>query len=559
MKLGELLIKSGKLTKEQLLQALGEQRRTREHLGHLLVQRGFVSQKDIASALANQAGVTRIDLQAYQIDPAALELIPLPFARKHKILPLSLNNGRIQVAMANPFDVKVIDEVRSISKSQVEVLVASENEIIKFLDELYEEGSAEERRPTEKFEASLEEAIQRTERIDSSEDGERLADLAPVIDLVNKIILQAIRAEATDIHIEPEEKATRVRYRIDGILNQFASLPKEIQSALTTRIKIMANLNISENRIPQDGRAEFPLDNKKIDLRISIFPGMSGENIVMRILDKERLILGLEKLGFFPQILSMYKQAISKQNGIVLVTGPTGSGKTTTLYSTLSQLNSREKNIITLEDPVEYLLPLVRQSQINPRAGLTFASGLRSILRQDPDVILVGEIRDAETMEMAIRAALTGHLVFSTLHTNDASGAIARLLDMGLEPFLLASSLTAVLSQRLVRVICRHCKEIGKPDENLLQSIGWKGRKVTLYKGKGCKRCNYTGYRGRIGIFELLPVTPRIEKPIMERKESQAIKEAAKEEGMITMLEDGLEKVERGITTLDEVLRVAYI
>lgn len=559
MKLGELLIKSGKLTKEQLLQALGEQRRTREHLGHLLVRLGFVSQKDIASALANQAGVTRIDLQAYQIDTAALELIPLSFARKHKILPLSLNNGRIQVAMANPFDVKVIDEVKSMSKSQVEVLVASENEIIKFLDELYEEGSAEERRPTEKFAASLEEAIQRTERIDVSEDGERLADLAPVIDLVNKIILQAIKAEATDIHIEPEEKATRVRYRIDGILNQFASLPKEIQSALTTRIKIMANLNISENRIPQDGRAEFPLDNKKIDLRISTFPGMSGENIVMRILDKERVILGLEKLGFFPKILSMYKQAISKQNGIVLVTGPTGSGKTTTLYSTLSQLNSREKNIITLEDPVEYLLPLIRQSQINPRAGLTFASGLRSILRQDPDVILVGEIRDAETMEMAIRAALTGHLVFSTLHTNDASGAITRLLDMGLEPFLMASSLTAVLSQRLVRVICRPCKEIAKPDENLLQSIGWKGRKITLYKGKGCERCNYTGYRGRIGIFELLPVTPRIEKLIMERKESEAIKEATKEEGMITMLGDGLAKVKQGITTLDEVFRVAYI
>jgi len=559
MKLGEFLVSVGKLTEEQLHEALVEQRRAREHLGYILVRLGFVSQKDVASALADQAGVTLIDLQTYQIDPAALELIPLSFARKHKILPLSLNNGRIQVATSNPFDVMVIDEVKSMSKSQVEVLVASESEIIKFLDDLYKEGSAQERRPTEKFEASLEEAIQRTEKVDVSEDGERLADLAPVIDLANRIILQAIRAEATDIHIEPEEKATRVRYRIDGILNQFASLPKKIQSALTTRIKIMANLNISENRIPQDGRAEFPLDNKKIDLRISTFPGVFGENIVMRILDKDRVFLGLEKLGFFPKILSMYKQAISKQNGIVLVTGPTGSGKTTTLYSTLSQLKSREKNIITLEDPVEYLLPLIRQSQINPRAGLTFASGLRSILRQDPDVILVGEIRDAETMEMAIRAALTGHLVFSTLHTNDASGAIARLLDMGMEPSLLASALIAVLSQRLLRVICRRCKEIAKPNENLLQTVKWKGKKSPLYRGKGCERCNYTGYRGRIGIFELLPVTPRIEKLIMERKESQAIKQAAKEEGMITMLGDGLGKVRRGITTLDEVFRVAYI
>jgi type IV pilus assembly protein PilB len=559
MKLGELLVKAGKVTKEQLHQALMEQRRTKEHLGQVLIRLGLISQEDIAYALAKQAGVRRVDLKTYPVDPAALQLIPLSFARKHKILPLSLHNDHIQIATANPFDVMVIDEVKVMTNRPVEVLVATEKEILKALDELYEQGSGKERRPTKQFEASLEEAVKKTEGINVSEDGERLADLGPVIELVNRIILQGVKAEATDIHIEPEENAIRVRYRIDGILHQFASLPRKIQSAVTTRIKIMSNLNISESRIPQDGRAEFPLEGRKIDLRISTFPGIFGENIVIRILDKERAIVGLEKLGFSPRILAKYKQAISKQNGIVLVTGPTGSGKTTTLYSTLSQLNSREKNIITLEDPVEYLLPMVRQSQINPRAGLTFASGLRAILRQDPDVILVGEIRDAETMEMAIRAALTGHLVFSTLHTNDAAGAVARLLDMGLEPFLLASSLIAVLSQRLVRVICSHCKEVDNPDEKLLLAVGWKDRNVTLYRGKGCDRCNHTGYRGRIGIFELLMVTPRIGKLVMERKESQAIKEAAKAEGMITMIQDGLEKVERGITTLEEVFRVAYI
>lgn len=559
MNIGEVLVKSNKITKEQLHQALLEQRKTKEYLGKLLVRQGLLSQEDMASALAEQSGVRRADLQTHPIDPAALQLVPLPFAQKHKILPLSIKNGRIQVAMANPLDIMLIDEVKAMTKIEVEVLVAIENEIIKAKDELLKQGSEVERETTEKTEASLEEAIKKTEQIEIAKDYERLADHRPIINLVNKIILNALKAEATDIHIEPEENTVRVRYRIDGIIHQFGSIKKNLQSSLITRTKILSNLDISENRIPQDGRFEFQADNRKIDLRVSTFPGVFGENIVMRILDKERMILGLEKLGFSNQILAIYKKAIIKQNGIILVTGPTGSGKTTTLYSTLSQLNSEEKNIITLEDPVEYLLPKVRQSQINLKAGLTFASGFRAILRQDPDVILIGEIRDSETMEMATRAALTGHLVFSTLHTNDAPGAVTRLLDMGLEPFLLASSLIAVLSQRLIRVNCRHCKVIDHPDKNLISAAGWEKRKIALYKGKGCTRCNYTGYRGRIGIFEVLRVTPKIGKLIMERKESRSIKGEAMAEGMNTMLKDGLLKAERGITTLDEVFRVAYI
>ncbi len=556
MRLGDLLLKEGKISQENLEIALKEQRRTNEHLGEILKRLGFVTQADITSALATQAGVKGVNLRTYNIDLASLKLIPYEFALKNKILPLSLRNGRIQIAMANPLDVVTLDEVRRITKHHVEPVAAPEDEISKTLGDLYEKDLDRREGRSEKFEVFLGETIQRVGTLGNREGVGELVDVGPIIELVDRIVIQAVKTEATDIHIEPDQNTIRIRYRIDGILHQFSSLPQNLKSAMTTRIKIMANLNISENRIPQDGRADFPMEGRKIDLRISVFPGVFGENIVIRILDKERLILGLERLGFSPQTLSFYGQIITKQNGIILVTGPTGSGKTTTLYSTLSQLNSREKNIITLEDPVEYLLTTIRQTQINPKAGLTFTSGLRAMLRQDPDIILVGEIRDGETMEMAIRAALTGHLVFSTLHTNDAAGAIPRLLDMGMEPFLLASSLIAVLSQRLVRIICSYCKEIASVDQTLLSTVGWDGKEVSLYRGRGCNKCNQTGYRGRNGIFELLLVSPKIEKLIMERKDSKVIKEIAMEEGMVSLREDGLQKALQGITTLEEVLRV---
>ncbi len=556
MKLGDLLLKEGKISQEHLEIALKEQRRTKEHIGKILNRLGFITRADLTRALAFQAGVKFVNLKNSHIDPAALKLVPYEFAFKNKILPLSLMNDRLQIGMANPLDILTLDEVRRITKLQVEAVAAPEDAILKKLEECDETDQAKGEKRSEEFGLFLEEITRGAGTSGIREGVEKSADVGPGIKLVDRIITEAVKAEATDIHIEPDENTIRIRYRVDGILHQFSSLSRNLQSAVTTRIKIMANLNISENRIPQDGRADFFIEEKRIDLRISVFPGVFGENIVIRILDKERLVLGLERLGLSPQNLALYKQAINKQNGIILVTGPTGSGKTTTLYTTLSQLNSREKNIITLEDPVEYLFPMIRQSQINPKAGLTFASGLRSILRQDPNIILVGEIRDAETMEMAIRAALTGHLVFSTLHTNDAPGAIPRLLDMGIEAFLLASSLIAVLSQRLIRVICSHCKEPASVDPALLATVGWEGKEVTLYRGRGCPKCHQTGYRGRIGIFEYLHLSPKIGKLIMERKDSQVIKEVAAEEGMVSLREDGLQKVLQGTTTLEEVLRV---
>ena len=559
MKLGEVLVKANKLTPEQLNLALAEQQKSKEYyLGEILVQQGLSTDEDIASALAELAGVPRVNLETHPIDPAAA-LIPGSFSKKHQIVPLSTENGRIQVAMTNPLNIVLLDEIKLITRKEVDVLVATENDIRKAREALYAEGAGDERTASEKTAASLAEAIKKTEGLDLAEDAESLTDHSPVIELVSQIIFQAVKAEATDIHIEPEEKGIRVRYRTDGIIHQFAAMQKTLQSAIITRIKILSNLDISESRIPQDGRFELKVDDKLIDLRISTFPGVYGENVVMRILDKNQVTLGLEKLGFSPRMLSLYKQAITRPNGIILVTGPTGSGKTTTLYSTISQLNAKEKNIITLEDPVEYMMPMIRQSQINLKAGLTFSYGLRAILRQDPDIILVGEIRDGETVEIAIRAALTGHLVFSTLHTNDAAGAVTRLLDMGVEPYLLTSSLILVLSQRLVRMICRHCTAIDHPDEKFLATLGLRNKPVTFHKGKGCARCNHTGYRGRIGIFEAVRITSKIGGLIIEGKNAQVIKKAARQEGSATMLEDGVLKATKGVTTLDEVFRVAYI
>lgn len=535
-KIGEMLHATGKITEAQLNKALVQQKVGKDHIGEILVQLGFVSYKDLAHVLSMQAGVEHIELQNYKFDPAALKLIPKHIIIKNKILPLSVKDGILKIAVANPFDVVAIDEVMSATKMQVGMVVAAKDELVKTLEELY-----------------------KGEQTDTVESIIQQAETPSVVESVDRIITKAIKSDATDIHIEPEEKRIRVRLRIDGILHEFVQLPKEVQSAITTRIKIMANLDISETRIPQDGRADFICDNKKVDIRVSSFPCVFGEHMVMRLLDRTKAILGLEKLGLSDFNLELLNQAIGKSHGIILVTGPTGSGKTTTLYSAILRMNSSEENIITIEDPVEYIFPSIRQSQINPRAGLTFASGLRAMLRQDPDVIFVGEVRDTETMEMMIRAALTGHLVFSTLHTNDAAGAIARLLDMGAEPFLIASTLLVVLSQRLVRRICKNCEEPYVPSETLLSAVGWKERKAILFKGKGCYLCNNTGYKGRIGIYELLTTSPAINKLIMERKASSTIKEAATQEGMKTMLEDGLEKVERGITTLEEILRTVYM
>ena len=547
-RLGERLIKAGVISEEQLELALKEQKRTGEFLGELLQHLGFVTEEAISSVLADQAGVSQIDLANYLIDAEVLNLVPEDFARKYKLIPLSLEDNRLTIAMANSFDVFALDEVQKMTHTYVDALSATESEVLNAIEQHY----------AIKGETSnlLEEIIHLAESGSISE--EDLAKQSPIIRLVDQLIIQGVKDGATDIHFEPEEKTLRVRYRIDGILQSGPSIPKGLQAPTIARIKIMSDLNISENRLPQDGKIRFYIGKKRVDLRVSTFPTVFGENVVLRILDKSRLILGLNKLGFTVENLNKFKKLLINTNGIILVTGPTGSGKTTTLYSALSYINNMEKNIITLEDPVEYELPLICQSQINPKAGLTFATGLRSILRQDPDIILVGEIRDSETAEMAIRSALTGHLVFSTLHTNDSAGSIPRLLDMGMEPFLISSSLIGVMAQRLIRLICRNCKEPVEPEEEILEQLNIERDGHRFFRGKGCKECNHTGYKGRFALFEILFISPAIKKLINERAESNLIQKTACEEGMTTLFQDALHRAFQGETTLEEVLRVTY-
>lgn len=547
-RLGERLIKAGVISEEQLELALKEQKRTGEFLGELLQHLGFATEEAISSVLADQAGVSKIDLANYLIDTEVLNLVPEDFARKYKLIPLSLEDNRLTIAMANSFDVFALDEVQKMTHTYVEALSATESEVLNAIEQHYAMRG--------KSSNLLEEIIHLAESGSLSE--EDLAKQSPIIRLVDQLIIQGVKDGATDIHCEPEEKTFRVRYRIDGILQSGPSIPKSLQSPTTTRIKIMSDLNISENRLPQDGKIRFYVGKKRVDLRVSTFPTVFGENVVLRILDKNRLILGLNKLGFTAENLDSFKKILKKTNGIILVTGPTGSGKTTTLYSALSYINNMEKNIVTLEDPVEYELPLICQSQINPKAGLTFATGLRSILRQDPDIILVGEMRDRETAEMAIRSALTGHLVFSTLHTNDSAGAIPRLLDMGMEPFLISSSLIGIMAQRLIRLICRNCKEPVEPEEEILAQLNIARDGHRFFRGKGCKECNHTGYKGRFALFEILSISSEIKKLINERAESNLIKKTACEEGMTTLFQDALHRALQGETTLEEVLRVTY-
>jgi type IV pilus assembly protein PilB len=448
--------------------------------------------------------------------------------------------------MENVFDVVAIDETQRKTGKMVEVVSVTEQDILKAIDKYYGTG------------ISIEDIVQRSMRqVDAGRITEAdLAAGAPVVRLVDQIIIEGMNQDATDIHIEPEHNIMRIRYRIDGQLRQGLSLPKNLKPAVVARVKIMANLDIAETRLPQDGKINFNFGRRRVDLRVSTFPTVFGENVVLRILDKSKLVMGLEQLGFDEENLSLYREQILSPHGIILVTGPTGSGKTTTLYSAMSYINSLEKNIITLEDPVEYELPIIRQCQVNVKAGLTFAEGLRSILRQDPDVILVGEMRDGETADMAVRAALTGHLVFSTLHTNDAPSAIPRIIDMGVEPFLVASSLNVVIAQRLVRTNCTGCLEEYSPTADALRAASLNGTEGAIFKrGRGCDACGNTGFRGRIGLFEILEISPEIAKLIMGRVSSSEIYEKAKEQGFKNIMEDGISKALKGITTIEEVLK----
>lgn len=555
-KLGEILVEAGLVSKQQIDEALRVQKETGERLGKVLVRLNLINEEALISFLGEQLGIPHVDLKDYLVDPDTINLVPEFVARKHQLVPLFKIGDTLTVAMVDPLNVFAIDEVSLKAGCTIEPALAMESDIKKAIDQYYGvTGTMDE--VIKKIEEEQGELLGTGDGNIENKKLAELAEEAPVIKLVNIIILNAIRDGASDIHIEPEENMLRIRYRIDGVMQEVPPPPKNLQAAVISRLKIMSEMDIAEKRVPQDGRFRIKVENRQVDMRVSTLPTIHGENVVMRILDVSKAILGLEQLGFAHDILEEYTNTIHKSYGIVLVTGPTGSGKTTTLYSSLNVINTVDKNIITVEDPVEYRLKMIRQAQVNVKAGLTFASGLRAILRQDPDIVMVGEIRDVETAEIAIQAALTGHLVFSTLHTNNAPGAATRLVDMGVEPFLVSSSLLAVIGQRLVRKICPNCKEEYQPPEALLIQAGLdpKQKDLKVYRGKGCKTCMNTGYKGRICIFELMLPNDKVRSLIVQKSSMDVIRKEAVIAGMKTMRDDGLLKVKQGVTTVEEVIR----
>ena len=565
---GDIFLKLGLVNAEQLEQALGKYKQLKrpESLGHVFVSMGFITEKDRVRCLGEQWGVPFADLSDCEFDPETVKLISQEVVRRLKIVPMLRKDGKLTLAMRNPLDIFAIDEARLITGLDIEPVIVTEEDLIHAINRAY------------RTEASMSQVVKAVmEDIDSGDinftsGGEdedeisieqlrELSEEAPVIRLANLIITRAVADGASDIHVEPGRTAVGIRYRIDGILHEALGAPKKVQASLISRIKIMADMDIAEKRAPQDGRIGAVIDGKQIDFRVSTLPSVHGEKVVLRILDKSSITVGLNNLGLLPHTLERFESLISRTYGIILVTGPTGSGKSTTLYSVLSKLNCGEKNILTIEDPVEYELAGITQTQINPRAGLTFATGLRTMLRQDPNIIMVGEIRDAETAIIAVEAALTGHLVLSTLHTNDAAGSITRLTDMGIEPFLIASGVIGVLAQRLVRVICPKCKETYSPPADAVKRLGivvGESDGVTLYRGRGCEYCKGSGYKGRVGVYELMAISDNVRDLILARDSSHNIKEAAIEEGMKTLKDDAMEKILLGVTTLEESLRVIY-
>lgn len=552
-RLGEILQDVGLITEKQLLLALEEQKITRESLGTILIKMGVITSSALCNALASQFGMDMVELKDIQIKDEVLKKVPAVIARRQRIIPIKMSNNTITIAMANPLDFLSVDNLCAMLGCDVKGVLTTEEDIKTSLEKYY--GTEEKTVDTMLTELSEEDIDIETREEKDEEDTEDAA----VVKLVSLMILEAFRARASDIHIEPLESKLRIRYRIDGILHEMPGPPRKLRGSVTSRIKIMSNMDIAQKRMPQDGRIKLNLLGKEVDLRVSTLPGLYGESIVLRILDKSSLLLGLEELGFYKDDREKFESMLKAANGIILVTGPTGSGKTTTLYGCLNKLNKPDRKLITVEEPVEYLLSGINQTQVRTEIGLTFASVLRAMLRQAPDIIMVGEIRDIETAEIAIRAALTGHLVFSTLHTNDAPSAITRLVDIGIKPFLAASSVQGIMAQRLVRLICKNCKEPYEPRADEMMELGIEPsskRKVNIYRGKGCSECNHTGYKGRAGIFELMKMSHSIQEMIMENVSSAGIRELARKEGMKTLREDGMRKVLAGDTTLSEVLRI---
>lgn len=551
LKLGEILLKYGKITEEQLYDALEKQKKSNRKLGEILVDEGYVTESDIVEVLEFQLGFPHVDLDKYAINPNVISLVPENIARRYDLIPIDKKDNYLLVAMADPLNIFAIDDLKLYANCDIQPVISSRDSIRKSIDKFYRKETAE--KVLKEFEdtygaASLEE--ENEEQLEISN--------APIVRLINSTIQQAIDMKASDIHIEPYTEDIRIRFRIDGDLQEIMRLSKNILSPLVTRIKIIGKMDIAEKRIPQDGRVEFNINNKIIDIRISTIPTVHGEKIVLRLLDRENFLMAKEELGFTQRNMDLFEKLLKQPYGMLLIAGPTGSGKTTTLYAILKELNTIEKNIITIEDPVEYKMEGINQVQINPKAGLTFASGLRSILRQDPDIIMVGEIRDTETAQIAVRAAITGHLVLSTLHTNDSPSSIIRMIDMGVEPYLVSSAVIGVISQRLVKSLCDNCKTpyeasysekllLGKnPDESL-----------TLYKPKGCNRCN-NGYTGRRAIHEIMIVDENMRRIINEGRNADEIRISAIESGMITLMENSVDLVLQGITSIDEILKANF-
>jgi type IV pilus assembly protein PilB len=568
MRIGEMLVSAGLINEEQLKEALRKQKEEGGKLGSLLVRCGYIAEEDLTAHLSQQYGVPAINLGSFDIDESIFKLIPAETARKYELIPINRTGATLTIAMVDPTNVFAMDDIKFMTGYNVEPVIASEVAILEAIENYYQSTSAIELKRV-MDDLTAQSAVDDMEVLDADDDdldisSEDLdaAEEAPVIKLVNLIFSDALKRGASDIHLEPYEKEYRVRFRIDGVLYESMRPPLKLRDAIISRIKIMAKLDISERRLPQDGRIKAKMKVqgkvKELDFRVSSLPTLFGEKVVLRLLDKDNLMLDMTRLGFEADSLKRFERNIIKPYGIILVTGPTGSGKTNTLYSSISRLNSPETNIMTAEDPVEFNLNGINQVQIKEQIGLTFASALRAFLRQDPNIILVGEIRDFETAEIAIKAALTGHLVLSTLHTNDAPSTINRLMNMGIEPFLVSTSLNLICAQRLIRRICSECKtEISSVPQALME-IGFtpeEAETVKLYRGEGCMTCNNTGYKGRVGLYEVLEASEEIKELVLCGASAVEIKHKAMEEGMISLRQSGLHKIRAGVTTVEEVLR----
>ena len=550
-RLGDILLEAGLITAEQLQSAMAIQKHTGGKIGEILVELGHISEVAISSTLEKQIGVPHVELEQIHISPEVPRLISERLARRHILIPIKLDGSVLTVAMADPLNIFAIEDIQLLTGLDVRPVISGKHEILNAVGLYFEKESAE--KALEEFSESY--ASEFIEYLD--EEMASNVRNAPVVKLLDSIVKQAVKMKASDIHIEPLQNNIRIRFRVDGELQEIMAPEKISHSAMVTRIKIMGAMNIAEKRVPQDGRVEMNIEGRDVDMRISIMPTVYGEKVVIRLLDRGSVLKSKRELGFSDKNLEVFERIIQHPHGIILVTGPTGSGKTTTLYAVLQELNKINRNIITVEDPVEYRLNGINQSQVNAKAGLTFASGLRSILRQDPDVIMVGEIRDQETAQIAVRAAITGHLVLSTIHTNDSVSTISRLMDMGIEPFMISSAVVGIMAQRLVKRICTNCKTSYEPSEKDKLLLGLANGAL-LYRGVGCNACNHTGYRGRVGIHEILPMYESIKSLVDTNQPLEKIRAAAAQHGMITLRESCRQLVLSGITTVDELLRMTY-